>query len=48
MINLMKGDCLEVMKGIPSGTVDLVLTDPLRDSGGWNYVLCVRLEKYND
>ena len=28
MINLMKGDCLEVMKGIPSGTIDLVLADP--------------------
>ena len=28
MINLMKGDCLEVMKGIPSGTIDMVLADP--------------------
>lgn len=27
-INLFKGDCLEVMKGIPDGSVDLVLTDP--------------------
>ena len=26
---LMFGDCLERMKEIPSGSVDLVLTDPL-------------------
>jgi site-specific DNA-methyltransferase (adenine-specific) len=43
MINLMKGDCLEVMKEIESGSVDMVLTSPpydnLRDYGkdfkGW-------------
>ena len=28
MINLMQGDCLELMKTIPSGSVDMVLTDP--------------------
>jgi len=28
MIKLMKGDCLERMKEIPDGSVDLVLTDP--------------------
>jgi len=28
MINLMQGDCLEVMKDIPDGSVDMVLTDP--------------------
>jgi site-specific DNA-methyltransferase (adenine-specific) len=28
MINLMKGDCLEVMKEIEDGSVDMVLTDP--------------------
>lgn len=27
-MNLMKGDCLEMMKLIPDGSVDLVLTDP--------------------
>lgn len=27
-VNLLNGDCLEVMKGIPDGSVDLVLTDP--------------------
>lgn len=27
-INLFQGDCLEVMKTIPDGSVDLVLTDP--------------------
>jgi len=28
MIDLRQGDCLEVMKSIPDGSVDLVLTDP--------------------
>jgi len=28
MINLYEGDCLEVMKNIESGCVDLILTDP--------------------
>jgi site-specific DNA-methyltransferase (adenine-specific) len=28
MINLMKGDCLDRMKEIPDGSVDLILTDP--------------------
>ena len=28
MVNLMHGDCLELMKNIPDGSVDLVLTDP--------------------
>ena len=28
MINLMQGDCLELMKTIPDGSVDMVLTDP--------------------
>jgi site-specific DNA-methyltransferase (adenine-specific) len=28
MINLMQGDCLEIMKEIPSGSVDMILTDP--------------------
>lgn len=27
-VNLFQGDCLEVMKEIPDGSVDLVLTDP--------------------
>ena len=27
-INLMQGDCLELMKTIPDGSVDLILTDP--------------------
>lgn len=27
-INLMLGDCLERMKEIPDGSVDMVLTDP--------------------
>ena len=28
MIELHKGDCLQVMKGIPSGSVDAIITDP--------------------
>ena len=28
MINLMQGDCLERMKEIPDGSVDMVLADP--------------------
>ena len=28
MINLLHGDCLEIMKKIPNGSVDLILTDP--------------------
>ena len=28
MIDLIKGDCLEVMKSIPSGSVDAIITDP--------------------
>ena len=28
MINLIHGDCLELMKTIPDGSVDLILTDP--------------------
>ena len=27
MINLMQGDCLELMKGIPDGSVDMILVD---------------------
>ena len=27
-VNLFNGDCLEVMKGIPDGSVDCVITDP--------------------
>lgn len=28
MINLLHGDCLELMKTIPDGSIDLILTDP--------------------
>lgn len=28
MINLMQGNCLELMKVIPDGSVDMILTDP--------------------
>ena len=28
MIELLQGDCLEVMKGIPDGSIDAIITDP--------------------
>ena len=28
MIDLIKGDCLEIMKSIPSGSIDAIITDP--------------------
>jgi DNA modification methylase len=28
MIKLLKGDCLELMKDIPSGSIDAIITDP--------------------
>ena len=28
MIDLKQGDCLEVMKGIPDGSIDAIITDP--------------------
>lgn len=42
MIRLLQGDCLELMKNIPDGSVDLVLTDPpygtMKNAAldGWN------------
>lgn len=27
-MDLMQGDCLELLKDIPNGSVDMVLTDP--------------------
>lgn len=44
MINLMQGDCLELMKTIPDGSIDLILTDPpygtVKGAGldGWDFV----------
>ena len=31
MIDLYNGDCLEVMKNLPTSSVDLVVTDPPYD-----------------
>ncbi len=33
-MKLLQGDCLELMKEIPDGSVDMVLTDPPYSSGG--------------
>ena len=37
MIKLYKGDCLELMKSIPNGGIDAIITDPpyeISNSGG--------------
>lgn len=44
MINLLMGDCLERMKEIPSGSVDMVLTDP---PYGMDFQSNYRKEKYS-
>lgn len=33
-VQLLQGDCLEIMKEIPDGSVDMVLADPPYSSGG--------------
>ncbi len=33
-IQFYQGDCLELIKSIPDGSVDMVLTDPSYSSGG--------------
>lgn len=33
-VQLMQGDCMEMLDGVPDGSVDLVLTDPPYSSGG--------------
>lgn len=43
-MQLLKGDCLELMKEIPDGSVDLVLTDP---PYGMSYQSKHRKEKYD-
>ena len=44
-IELRHGDCLELMKNIPDGSVDLVLTDP---PYGMAFKSNYRKEKYNE
>lgn len=41
---LLQGDCFELMKSIPDGSVDLILTDP---PYGINFVSGYRKEKYS-
>lgn len=40
-INLMHGDCLELMRQIPDGSVDMILTDPPygTTSCGWDNII---------
>ena len=42
-ITLLQGDCLELMKGIPDASVDLILTDP---PYGINYQSNYRITKF--
>lgn len=44
MIQLMQGDCLELMQQIPDSSVDMILTDP---PYGMSFVSNFRNEKYN-
>ena len=44
MIELIHGDCLEEMKKIPDGSIDMVLTDP---PYGMSFQSNYRKEKYN-
>ena len=41
MLNLINGDCLEVMKTIPDKSIDLVLTDP-------PYGINLKYDEYQD
>ena len=45
MIQLYNGDCLELMKNIPDGSVDLVLTDPPygKTANKWDRVIPLEL-----
>ena len=45
MVDLRLGDCLELMKDIPDGSIDLVLTDP---PYGMGFKSNYRKEKYNE
>ena len=44
-VNLMKGDCLELMKSIPDGSVDLILTDPPYGTTACKWDSVIDLEK---
>ena len=46
MIDLLKGDCLEVMKTIESGSIDAIITDPpygTTNRNKWDIVINLRL-----
>ena len=49
---LHNGDCLELLKGIPAASVDLVVTDPPyqidNTKAGGNSRLCKRIQSYQD
>jgi DNA modification methylase len=44
-INLMKGDCLELMKEVPDKSVDLVLTDPPYGTTGCKWDAIIPFDK---
>jgi len=41
-VNLILGDCLERMKEIPDGSVDMILTDPVAQAR-YNQHVIIRL-----
>lgn len=51
-VELHKGDCLELLKSIPTASVDLVVTDPPyqidNTKAGGNSKLCKRIQSYQD
>ena len=48
MINLIQGDCLERMKEIGSGSVDMILTDPPYTFKGKGRVTANKWDTFND
>lgn len=48
MLNLMHGDCLELMKDIPSGSVDMILQDPPYNTTAckWEWDIMTKIEEF--
>ena len=43
-MRLFNGDCLEVLKGIPSGSIDMILTDPPYNTTACSWDIMIPLE----
>ena len=48
MIQLLHGDCLELMKTIPSGSVDMILQDPPYNTTAckWEWDIMTRIDEF--